>query len=131
VGSRLGAAALGVALSWAPAEGPAAAQGRPTVQVIVPELSARARDGRQAFDAHCARCHGAQAAGSAQGPPLVHRIYQPRHHGDAAFELAVKRGTRAHHWRFGDMPPQPQVSDEEIASITRYVRELQRANGIR
>jgi cytochrome c551/c552 len=28
------------------------------------------------------------------------------------------------------MPPQPQVSDEELAAIIRYVRELQTANGI-
>jgi hypothetical protein len=47
-----------------------------------------------------------------------------------AFELAVRRGVRAHHWRFGDMPAQPHVPPEEIASITRYIRELQKANGI-
>ena len=29
------------------------------------------------------------------------------------------------------MPPQPQVSDEDIAAIVRYIRELQEANGIR
>jgi hypothetical protein len=28
------------------------------------------------------------------------------------------------------MPPLPQVSDEEVAAIVRYVRELQEANGI-
>jgi hypothetical protein len=28
------------------------------------------------------------------------------------------------------MPPQPQVEDEEVVKIVRYVRELQRANGI-
>jgi hypothetical protein len=28
------------------------------------------------------------------------------------------------------MPPQPGVTAEEIAQITRYVRELQQANGI-
>jgi hypothetical protein len=36
----------------------------------------------------------------------------------------------AHHWRFGDMPPQPAVAPAEVARITRYIRELQRANGI-
>jgi hypothetical protein len=69
-------------------------------------------------------------AGSAVGPTLVHRVYQPGHHADVAFELAVRRGVPAHHWRFGDMPPQPAVAPTEIAQITRYVRELQRANGI-
>jgi hypothetical protein len=28
------------------------------------------------------------------------------------------------------MPPQPQVSDDQLAAIVRYVRELQEANGI-
>jgi len=27
-------------------------------------------------------------------------------------------------------PPQPQVSDEQLAAVVRYVRELQEANGI-
>lgn len=104
--------------------------GSTTVSVKVPKLSALAVTGRKAFDANCAQCHGANAAGTDQGPPLVHDIYNPGHHGDDAFFLAAKRGTRRHHWTFGDMPPVPQVIDEQIAAIIRYVRELQRANGI-
>ena len=100
------------------------------VAVTVPQLTPTAVEGKQAFDAVCAACHGANAAGSEKGPPLVHNIYNPGHHADAAFYLAARRGVRQHHWPFGDMPPQPQVSDEELASIIEYVRELQRANGI-
>jgi len=37
---------------------------------------------------------------------------------------------RAHHWNFGNMPPAEGVSDEDVIKITRYVRELQKANGI-
>lgn len=98
--------------------------------IRVPNLSAEAQAGKRAFDLHCARCHGENVAGSASGPTLVHRLYQPGHHADVAFELAVRRGVPAHHWRFGDMPPQPAVAPAEVAQITRYVRELQRANGI-
>jgi mono/diheme cytochrome c family protein len=98
--------------------------------VRIPELSAEAQAGQRAFDLHCARCHGERAGGSPAGPPLVHRIYRAAHHADVAFELAVRRGVRAHHWRFDDMPPQPAVGRREIVQITRYVRELQRANGI-
>jgi len=101
-----------------------------TVSVRVPTLSATALAGQQAFDANCAACHGPNGAGTDQGPPLVHDIYNPGHHSDQAFVVAAKRGTRAHHWNFGDMPPQPEVTDEEIATIVRYVRELQTANGI-
>jgi len=103
---------------------------RVLVDVKVPKLSRTAIIGKKAFDANCARCHGSNAAGSVKGPPLVHDIYNPGHHGDAAFVFAAKRGTGQHHWNFGNMPPQPRVSDREIAAIIRYVRELQRANGI-
>jgi mono/diheme cytochrome c family protein len=101
-----------------------------TVTVKVPELSPLAARGKAAFDANCATCHGVNAAGTDKGPPLVHNIYNPGHHGDEAFFFAAKHGSRSHHWRYGDMPPQPQVSDDQIASIVRYVRELQQANGI-
>lgn len=100
------------------------------VRPIVPALTDEARAGREAFDRLCAACHGADAAGSAAGPPLMHRIYGPGHHADAAFTLAAQRGVRAHHWRFGDMPPMLSARLDEIGLIVRYVRELQRANGI-
>jgi len=96
----------------------------------IPELSAEALAGKAPFDRYCGRCHGENGAGTTVGPPLVHRTYRPALHGDVAFELAVRRGVRAHHWRFGDMPPQRTVSQAEVVQITRYVRELQRANGI-
>ena len=103
-----------------------------TVEVIVPiDLSPVARQGKVIFDAVCAECHGTNAAGTDQGPPLVHDIYNPGHHADEAFQRAVRNGVPQHHWRFGDMPPQPQVGDEQLAQIVRYVRELQQANGIR
>ena len=100
------------------------------VAVTMPPLSDQARAGREAFDRLCAACHGANATGSAAGPPLVHRIYGPAHHADVAFVLAAQRGVRAHHWRLGDMPPQLSARVEEVELIVRYVRELQRANGI-
>jgi mono/diheme cytochrome c family protein len=106
---------------------------RPSAQQInvnVPALSETAARGKAVFDANCAPCHGANAAGTDQGPPLVHVIYNPGHHADGAFLVAVKLGVRQHHWRFGNMPPQPQVTEEQVATIIQYVRELQAANGI-
>jgi mono/diheme cytochrome c family protein len=96
----------------------------------LPELSTLAQSGKSAFDANCALCHGENAMGSDQGPPLVHVIYEPNHHGDQSFRLATKRGVRAHHWNYGDMPPQPEVNDDDMTGVIAYVRELQRANGI-
>lgn len=101
------------------------------LSVTVPAaFSAEAKMGERAFNAVCAACHGANAAGTPSGPPLVHRIYEPSHHGDYAFEMAVSEGVRAHHWKFGDMPPQPALTRADLKTVIAYVRELQRANGI-
>ena len=89
------------------------------------------RGGEEAYRRHCAGCHGPSAAGTTRGPPLAHRYYEPSHHADASFLLAVRNGVAAHHWRFGDMPPQPQVGDDEVKAITAYVRWVQREVGIR
>ena len=88
------------------------------------------RSGGALFNAHCAACHGTNAAGTDHGPLLVHAYYRPAHHGDAAFQLAAKLGVKAHHWRFGDMPPLAGVTESDIAAVTGYVRWLQREMGI-
>ena len=95
--------------------GQLAAAGAPLVQVSVPEaFSAQAQSGMTYFNAVCASCHGLNSAGSdGVGPPLVHKIYEPSHHGDLAMFNAVRNGARA-----------------ELGAIVAYVRELQRANGI-
>lgn len=101
-----------------------------TVAVRVPVLSPAALRGKAAFDANCAACHGANGSGTNKGPPFIHTIYNPGHHSDEAFFYAAKQGVRSHHWRYGNMPPQPQVSPEQVKDIVAYIRELQRANGI-
>jgi mono/diheme cytochrome c family protein len=87
--------------------------------------------GEQLFNQTCAQCHGLRGSGTQQGPPLVHKVYEPSHHADLTFLLAVRRGVTQHHWQFGNMPPQPNVTDEEIKAITGYIRWLQREVGIR
>lgn len=98
--------------------------------VIPAQLSAPAQMGQIAFQENCASCHGSKAAGTDKGPPLIHRIYEPSHHADVAFQRAARFGVQAHHWRFGDMKPVAGVTDKQIEWITSYVREVQRANGI-
>ena len=100
------------------------------VGVSVPTLSAKAKAGAKVFGENCVQCHGENGAGSEQGPPLIHKYYEPNHHGDGAFYMAAKRGVRAHHWPFGNMPPQPQISQLKMAAIVQYVREVQKHNGI-
>ena len=90
----------------------------------------QASAGAALFDAHCALCHGERASGTGQGPPLVHRVYEPGHHPDAAFHRAVEFGVLSHHWEFGNMAPVAGVSKADVDKIVAYVRELQRSNGI-
>ena len=108
----------------------AGAPATPADRIVVPKLSSAGQMGQIAFEENCAACHGVKAAGSENGPPLVHKIYEPSHHGDYSFVMAVANGVRGHHWRFGDMAPVPGVTDKQIEWITKYVREMQRANGI-
>lgn len=88
------------------------------------------KKGEAAFNANCARCHGERGVGTSQGPPFVHKIYEPNHHGDAAFQRAATLGVRAHHWQFGDMPKIPTVTPADVDDIIKYVRWLQRQAGI-
>jgi mono/diheme cytochrome c family protein len=93
-------------------------------------VPAELAEGERHFDRNCARCHGGRAAGTENGPPLVHLVYEPNHHADIAFQRAVAFGVAAHHWRFGAMPPVPGLDEEAVARITAYVRWLQRKAGI-
>lgn len=97
--------------------------------IKVPQFTALAVKGEKAFTKNCASCRGKNAAETDKGPPLIHDIYNPGHHADMAFVLAVRRGTRRYHWPYDDMPPQPHVTKKQVEAIIRYVRELQKENG--
>lgn len=102
------------------------------VAVVVPNLQGTAAVGEKVFNAKCVACHGKNAGGvDGAGPPFIHKIYEPSHHGDQAFALAARQGVRSHHWPFGDMPPVEGITDAEIAAVIEYVRVLQSENGIR
>lgn len=124
---------IGGAIWWLEQDEPQTATGDRLphqVDVEMPALSAAAQAGAKVFSANCQICHGVNASGGPGGPPLIHKIYEPSHHGDGAFVAAVKVGVREHHWNFGNMPPVPGIGDAQIGQIISYVRELQRANGI-
>ena len=86
--------------------------------------------GSELYRQNCLACHGVGAQGTNQGPPFLDNTYNPSHHADLAFHLAVKTGVRSHHWRFGDMEPMPGVSPETVGHIIAYVRDIQRKAGI-
>lgn len=95
-----------------------------TIQQV--EIPAELAAGEAAFEANCAACHGTRGLGTEQGPPLIDIIYEPSHHADISFYMAVDRGVRAHHWNFGDMPALPNVEHPEVEAIVAYIRYLQR-----
>ena len=86
--------------------------------------------GKTLFATHCAKCHGGDLKGSKEGPPLLHPYYKPDHHADAAFQIAVRYGVRAHHWQFGNMAPVPGVSADDTAHIIAFIRREQRNAGL-
>ncbi len=127
--AAIGVVAVGAFLIWR-AMSPGDAAADHIVDVTVPELSAQAAYGENLFKENCATCHGENAGGTKQGPPLIHRIYEPNHHGDQAFLIAATQGARAHHWQFGNMPPVEGITPRQVRDIVAYVREVQKANGV-
>jgi len=85
--------------------------------------------GQELYEASCAECHGVDLRGTDKGPSHLSEVYEPNHHADAAFLLAVQRGSRAHHWNFGDMAPVEGLDVDDVAAITAYVRSVQEEEG--
>lgn len=95
------------------------------------ELSNMEALGKELFEANCSSCHGINAKGvEGAGPSFINKIYEPSHHADITFLRAAQYGVRAHHWPYGNMPKQPQVTAQDITKIVSYIRKLQRDNGI-
>ena len=86
--------------------------------------------GAELYAANCAACHGQDLRGTHQGPPFLDDVYEPSHHGDVAFQLAVAQGVQPHHWDFGPMPAIPSLGEQQVTDITAYVRQQQRDAGI-
>lgn len=93
-------------------------------------FKASAAQGKTLYANKCSSCHGVNGTGSGNGPPLVHKVYEPNHHGDLSFYRAASAGVKSHHWQFGDMAPVSGVSPEDVAHIIAYVRQEQRQAGI-
>jgi len=87
--------------------------------------------GKNLFETNCSSCHGPWGKGTEIGPPLMHRFYIPSHHDDTAFYRAALTGTKAHHWKFGDMKPVPGITRKKMDKIIPYVRWLQQQSGIK
>ena len=98
----------------------AAANAAETVQIPF-----KLAKGQLLYEKYCASCHGQQLDGTDKGPPLIHPFYKPSHHGDQSFYRAALKGTRQHHWNFGDMEPVPGITPGKMDRIVPYVRYYQ------
>jgi len=96
---------------------------------IPPQDSALVEAGSELYAAHCAECHGSDLRGTDRGPSHLSQLYEPGHHGDGAFLVAVLRGVPAHHWNFGAMPPIQDLTPDNVEAIVAFVRERQRIDG--
>jgi hypothetical protein len=97
---------------------------------VEPKMDGQLMLGKSAFTRFCAECHGTVGQGTDKGPTFLHRFYHPGHHGDGSFFIAARKGVRAHHWKFGNMKPVEGVTDAQLGKIVKYVRALQKANGL-
>lgn len=86
--------------------------------------------GKKKYQESCSGCHGKWLEGTKQGPPLLHGFYKPSHHGDSAFYRAALNGVRAHHWKFGNMPPITGITSKDMDSIVPFIRWYQQAKGL-
>lgn len=91
----------------------------------------KVEQGREIFSENCAVCHADTLLGTEKGPPLISNLYVSNHHSDRQFRVAVSEGVKQHHWYFGDMPPIPSLSDDEVDDVIFYVRSILKENGIR
>lgn len=104
----------------------------PIVATTMPDLDESYAQGESLYQTNCSTCHGTSLGGrKGAGPPFVHGYYIPSHHADIAFYRAVELGVSAHHWQFGDMPAVPSLSKSDAAEIIKYIRAVQRVNGLR
>ena len=75
--------------------------------------AARFEQGRQLYEAHCARCHGASGEGR---PPTFPALSGNDRLADAALIVGtIRQGA-------GNMPPFPALTAEETAAAANYVR---------
>ena len=96
---------------------------------IQPQDPGLVATGSELYQFNCAECHGGSLRGTDTGPSLLSELYVPSHHSDAAFVFAIQRGSRAHHWGFGDMPAVAGLDRQQIEAIVAYIRETQRTEG--
>ncbi|MDX1739547.1 MAG: c-type cytochrome, partial [Alphaproteobacteria bacterium] len=60
-----------------------------SVEITEIQFTSAAQNGKVAYDNTCAACHGESAKGTDSGPPFLHKVYHPGHHGNESFIRAM------------------------------------------
>lgn len=94
------------------------------------KMPAKTLPGAALFAENCAVCHGQSLRGTDAGPPLLHPYYAPgAGHGDDMLLASIANGTKAHHWKFGDMPKPEGLMEGQEKDVLAFIRAMQEANG--
>jgi mono/diheme cytochrome c family protein len=86
-------------------------------------------DGEALYRQNCASCHGSDLRGTRKGPSHLSVVYEPGHHPDESFRVAVRDGVRQHHWDFGDMARVEGLDDKELQAVIEFIRSKQEEDG--
>ena len=97
--------------------------------INIPELGESQMQGREIFNRVCAECHGADGTGDTKiGPPLMHPYHRKEALGDERFLKVVRQGTPEDKWKYGHMPAQIDVGDEDAKKILSFFNALRAVN---
>jgi mono/diheme cytochrome c family protein len=86
--------------------------------------------GRVVFAEECAGCHGRLARGTERGPDLIQPAYGPSFTSDARLRRAVREGVPGRDGGVA-MPANPHLAEYRLHRMITFLREMQRAKGIR
>ncbi|MDH3335208.1 MAG: cytochrome c [Rhodospirillaceae bacterium] len=97
--------------------------------INIPELNQTQMQGREIFNRVCAECHGVDGTGDTKiGPPLMHPYHRKEALSDERFLKVIRQGTPEDKWKYGHMPAQIDVSDEDAKKILSFFNALRAVN---
>lgn len=80
---------------------------------------------RRSTPPHAHPVTGLICEGPTRGPSHLSIVYEPNHHTDDSFRLAIANGVPQHHWNFGAMEPVDGLSDNEVEAVIAFIRSEQ------
>lgn len=99
--------------------------------VTVPELNVAQTRGREIFNGTCATCHGIDAIGDTDtGPPLMHPYYRMETLPSDMVRRAIILGKAQDKWKYGHMPAQIKLSENEISDVVKYFDAMRENNSL-